>query len=83
MRLWVEMIGAAAKGEEPFVTISAQVMGGFKQWLAARLEVPAGTDREALAGAIIALIDGLALVEICSSEAEMRATHKALAGLFG
>lgn len=83
MRLWVEMIGAAAKGEEPFVTISAQVLGGFKQWLAARLEVPAGTDREALAGAIIALIDGLALVEICSSEADMRATHKALAGLFG
>ncbi len=83
MRLWVEMIGAAAKGEEPFVTISAQVMGGFKQWLAARLDVPATIDREALAGAIIALIDGLALVEICSTEADMRATHKALSGLFG
>lgn len=83
MRLWVEMIGAAAKGEEPFVAISAQVLGGFRQWLAARLEVPEGTDHAAVAGAIIALIDGLALVEICSTEADMRATHAALPGLFG
>ena len=83
MRLWVEMIGAAAKGEEPFVAISAQVLGGFKQWLAARLDVPEGIDRAATAGAIIALVDGLALVEICSTEAEMHAMHKALAGLLG
>ncbi len=83
MRLWVEMIGAAAKGEEPFVTISAQLLGGFKAWLAPRLDVPSGTDRAALAGAIIALVDGLTLVEICSTEADMRATHEALAGLFG
>ena len=83
MRLWVEMIGAAAKGEEPFVAISAQVLGGFKEWLAARLDVPEGTDRSATAGAIIALVDGLALVEICSTEADMRGMHEALAGLFG
>lgn len=83
MRLWVEMIGAAAKDEEPFVTISAQVLDGFKQWLAARLDVPEGSDRAATAGAIIALVDGLALVEIGSTEADMRAIHAALAGLFG
>ena len=78
MRLWVEMIAAAAKGEEPFVTISAQVMAGFRQWLAERLDVPAGTDPGAMAAVIIALIDGLALVDICSSEAEMQAAHDAL-----
>ena len=83
MRLWVEMIGAAARGEEPFVAISAQVLGGFKAWLAARLDVPEGTDRAGIAGAIIAIVDGLALVEICSTDADMRAMHGALAGLFG
>ena len=82
MRLWVEMIAAAAKGEEPFVTISGHVMASFKQWLAARLEVPVGTDAAATAGVIIALIDGLALVDICSSEADMQATHRAVAELF-
>lgn len=82
MRLWVEMIAAAAKGEEPFVTISGQVMASFKHWLAARLDVPADTDPVATAGVIIALIDGLALVDICSSAADMQATHRALAVLF-
>lgn len=82
MRLWVEMIAAAAKGEEPFVTISGQVMDGFRHWLAERLEVPAGTDRMALAGVIIALVDGLALVDICSSEADTQAMHRAVAALF-
>lgn len=83
MRLWVEMIAAAARQEEPFVTIAAQVLANFRTFLAPRLDVPAGTDREALAGAIIALIDGLALVDICSDEAQSRAMRDALPGLFG
>lgn len=82
MRLWVEMIAAAAKGEEPFVTISGQVMASFKQWLAVRLDVPAGTDAAATASVIIALIDGLALVDICSNAADMKATNRAVAVLF-
>jgi AcrR family transcriptional regulator len=83
MRLWIEMVAAAARQEEPFVTIAAQVLANFRSFVVPRLDVPAGTDREALAGAIIAVIDGLALVDVCSTEPEMRATHKALAGLLG
>ena len=83
MRLWVEVIAAAARREEPFVGIAGQVVAGFRAWLAPRLDVPPGTDREALAGAIIALIDGLALVDICSSHAEMAAMRDVLPALFG
>lgn len=83
MRLWVEVIGAAARGEEPFVGIAGQVVGGFRSWLGPRLDVPPGTDRDALAGAIIGLIDGLALIDICSSETEMTAIRGALPALFG
>ena len=36
----------------------------------------------ALAGVIIALVDGLALVDICSSEADTQAMHRAVAALF-
>lgn len=83
MRLWVEMIAAAARQEEPFAGIASQVLASFRSFMAPRLDCPPGTDREAIAGAIIALIDGLALVEICSSEAEMQALRAALPGLFG
>lgn len=83
MRLWVEMIGAAARQEEPFVAIAGQVLANFRAFLAPRLEVPEGTDRDALAGVIIAVVDGLALIDICSSETEMAAMRAALPALFG
>ena len=66
MRLWVEVVAAAAKGEAPFAAIAAQVMAGFRLWIDARLDLPAGADREGTAAAIIAVIDGLALVDICA-----------------
>ncbi len=68
MRLWVEVVAAAARGEAPFPAIVAQVMAGFRQWVDARLDLPEGADREGAAAAIIAVIDGLALVDICSED---------------
>lgn len=65
LRLWVELVAAAAKKEEPYLAISQQIMAGFQHWVVSRLDVPAGQDPVATATAIIALIDGLALVEIC------------------
>jgi hypothetical protein len=44
-------------------------MAGFRAWVDARLELPAGADREAISAAVIAVIDGLALVDICSEDA--------------
>ena len=82
MRLWVEVIAAAARGEEPFVAIAGQVIGGFRIWLGSRLALPAGETREAVAGTIIALIDGLALVDICSTPAQSLAMRAALPALF-
>lgn len=68
MRLWIEVVAAAAKGEAPFVAIAAQIMAGFQIWVDSRLDVPAGTDRAAVAAAIIAMVDGLALVGVCSDD---------------
>ncbi len=68
MRLWVEVVAAAAKGEAPFAAIAAEVMAGFRMWVDSRLDLPEGTDREATAAAIIAVIDGLALVDICAED---------------
>lgn len=82
MCLWVEVIAAAARGEEPFIAIAGQVIGGFRLWLAARLALPASADREAVAGTIIALIDGLVLIDICSTPAQSAAMRDALPALF-
>lgn len=68
MRLWVEVVAAAARGEAPFPAIVAQVMAGFRHWVDARLDLPEGADREGTAAAIIAVIDGLALVDMCSDD---------------
>lgn len=68
MRLWVEVVAAAARNEAPFPAIVAQVMAGFRLWVDARLDLPDGADREGTAAAIIAVIDGLALVDICSED---------------
>lgn len=68
MRLWVEVVAAAAQGEAPFPAIVAQVMAGFRLWVDARLDLPEGADREGTAAAVIAVIDGLALVDICSDD---------------
>lgn len=65
MRLWIEVVAAAAKGEAPFVAIAAQIMAGFQHWVDVRLDAPAGADREALVAAIIAVVDGLALIDVC------------------
>ena len=68
MRLWIEVVAAAAKGQAPFVAIAAQIMTGFQIWVESRLDLPAEADRAAIAAAIIAMVDGFALVGICSSD---------------
>ncbi|MFM8535525.1 MAG: TetR/AcrR family transcriptional regulator, partial [Acidimicrobiia bacterium] len=69
MRLWVEAVAAAAREEAPFPKIVADVMAGFRLWVDARLDLAAGADRASTAAAIIAIIDGLALVDICGGDA--------------
>lgn len=66
MRLWIEVVAAAARNEQPFVQIAHQITAGFLQWIEARLDPSTITDRAATATLILALIDGLALVEICA-----------------
>lgn len=78
MRFWVEVVSAAAKGEAPFATIAPQIMQGWQVWVESRLIVPEGADRAGLALAIIAMVDGLALVDICAGPDAAAAAHTAL-----
>ncbi|MBB4613015.1 TetR/AcrR family transcriptional regulator [Novosphingobium taihuense] len=65
MRMWVEVV-AAARREEPFKTIAAGILEGFRQWLMPRLDLPDDERRDATTLAILAFVDGLALIDICA-----------------
>lgn len=65
MRLWIDIVAAAARGEAPFVAIAGQIAAGFLHWIDQRLLVPQEADRAAISAMILASIDGLALVDIC------------------
>lgn len=81
MRLWVEIVAAAARGEEPYQAVSAQIAQGFLGWIEARLDGPACDAKRATAAAILAMVDGLALINMCMDEAQSRQTAEALCSL--
>lgn len=67
MRLWIEVIGAAARGEAPFVDIARNIVAGFLQWIEAQLPAADFADdraRRTAAAGILAFIDGLAFLEV-------------------
>jgi len=64
MRLWLEVVAAAGRGEPPFAQISAEVMQGFLQWIEQRLLPIDADSAPGQAAGILALVDGLVLVEI-------------------
>lgn len=66
MRLWIEIVAAAARAEAPFVDIAAGITGGFLDWIEARLDPASTPDPKGAAALILATLDGLALVDICA-----------------
>ncbi|MEM9667963.1 MAG: TetR/AcrR family transcriptional regulator [Pseudomonadota bacterium] len=68
MRLFVECVAAAARGEVPYESIAKQIMEGFLIWVDAHLDIESADERKAAAAMILALVDGIALLEICTDE---------------
>lgn len=68
MRLWIELVAAAARAEAPYPAIARQIADGFIDWTQSRLDPVEHDDPRATAAAIIALIDGLAVVAVCADD---------------
>jgi AcrR family transcriptional regulator len=64
MRLWVQMIAAAGRGEAPFPAIAEAMLAGFLAWVEAHLAIDEAADRQAVAAMIVAAVDGLAIIDI-------------------
>jgi AcrR family transcriptional regulator len=82
MRLWLEATAAAARGEAPFVAITRKIAEGFLLWIEGRLDLVSGTQRAERAAMILAMVDGLVLLEVCTSTATAQAAAKAMRAAF-
>jgi AcrR family transcriptional regulator len=78
MRLWIEILAEAARGEAPYVEIAWEIAAGFTDWILSRLEPVPGADMRALASAVLAMLDGLALLGVCAPKSEVEAAARAL-----
>lgn len=83
MRLWIELIAAAGRGEAPYAEITGRILAGFKDWVAQRIIPPPGVDAGAMAVAILAVIDGLALIDVAAPGDVDAAAIQALSALLG
>ncbi|MEO1252479.1 MAG: TetR/AcrR family transcriptional regulator [Pseudomonadota bacterium] len=81
MRISVELAAAAARNEEPFATLSAQIAKGFVTWTEQRLSGPSGPQRRALAAMIIAMIDGLAVLQASAGKATAEIAAREMASV--
>ncbi len=64
MRLWLQIAAAASRQESPFPAIAKQIVEQFIAWLDARIDRPAGPERRRQAALLLAVIDGVSLVDM-------------------
>jgi len=64
MRLWLEVVIFAARGEQPYLTVAGAVADGFVALAAARIDLPDEPARQAAAVRLIALLDGALLLDL-------------------
>jgi AcrR family transcriptional regulator len=76
MRLWLEIIAAAAKNEEPFPKLAAEILNRFLDWLDQRLAIPDDAKRSEAAARILATIDGIALFDLVGREDLARSAQR-------
>lgn len=81
MRLWLDMVVAAARQEPPFPAIAAAVLQQLMGWIESRLEGKAGQQRSQTAALLLAIVDGIALFEMSGGADEADAVQAALGGL--
>ncbi|MCA6227531.1 MAG: TetR/AcrR family transcriptional regulator [Phenylobacterium sp.] len=61
MSLWLEIIGAGARGEAPFVDIAASVINQILDWLETLLDIEDPADRRAMAGLIFTSLNPIVM----------------------
>ncbi|MEL6325007.1 MAG: TetR/AcrR family transcriptional regulator, partial [Pseudomonadota bacterium] len=66
--LWTEVIAGVIREPEQFEPTAKAVSSGFLIWIEERLDGGTPKSRKADAATVLAMIDGLVLLEICTDE---------------
>ena len=83
MHLWIEIVAAAARQEEPFAGIAKAISSGFLHWIEVRLAPDITVDRKHMAALVFSIIDGFTLLGLCDSTSRPEDLVAALHGLTG
>jgi len=62
MQLWLEIVGRAARQEQPFRAIGEAIGRGFLAWVEARLDIDDPARRQQAATRVLAQVEGLVLL---------------------
>jgi AcrR family transcriptional regulator len=63
MNVWADVAARGGRGEEPFRSVAQRTIGAWIQWCDERLAISDATVRRTLAAAILAMVEGLRLLE--------------------
>jgi AcrR family transcriptional regulator len=69
LRLWLEVAGQAARGDEIYTATAKAVITDWIDWLAAHLDVPE-TDRRAAAAGLLGALEGLLVVRLAGDRSD-------------
>jgi AcrR family transcriptional regulator len=78
MRLWIEIVAAASRGVQPYVSISPQIALSFMEWIETRLVGEDADPKHATAAMILAMIDGIALLDVCAGSEQSQLAVQAI-----
>jgi AcrR family transcriptional regulator len=79
MRLWLEIVAAAARQEPPYPALATRILEQFIAWLDVRIAAPPGPARTRQAALMLAVIDGAALFDMVGGNSQAEAAQAALA----
>jgi AcrR family transcriptional regulator len=64
MRLWLEVVIYASRGEQPYLTVAGRIADGFVALVAAMIDHPEEAVRKSKAARLIAILDGAILLDL-------------------
>jgi AcrR family transcriptional regulator len=68
MRLWLEIVAKSASREPPYPDVARSIANTFIDWIEAHLDTVGLADPRGTAAAILATVDGLAMLKLCAPD---------------
>jgi AcrR family transcriptional regulator len=64
MRIWSEVIARGARGEEPYRKVARKMVSDWLRWIEGRLGLPADGRQRSKAAGLLAIVEGVTLLEM-------------------